>query len=78
MVKTAQSLRVLASILEKRAYFNQGTWLPGRTYRDTPILNYKMNRDKDMPVYACLSCGSKRYLSASNCPQCGGTMKKVS
>lgn len=60
----------------KKAYFHQGTWLPGRSTRDYPNFQKSQTRDKQA-VYVCISCNLRRFMeSSSRCPRCGHTMKK--
>lgn len=60
----------------KNAYFNQSTWLPGRSTKSYPNFQKVHYREKNA-LYVCISCNLRRYLTvASRCPRCGHSMKK--
>ncbi len=59
----------------KNAYFNQSTWLPGRSTKNYPQFQ-KTYREKTA-LYVCISCHLRRYMSAAKrCPRCGHSMNK--
>lgn len=60
----------------KSAYFNQTTWLPGRSTKDYPDYRRAPYRDKSA-LYVCVSCNLRRYMAAtSRCPRCGHSMRR--
>lgn len=62
--------------IEKRAFFNQSTWLPGRTTRAYPNKNQNASeRSEKRAVYVCLSCNLRRSIVAYKCPRCGHSMQ---
>jgi len=73
----ALALDRISDRIEKRAYFNPRTWLPGRTYRDNPVMDYPKQSQKDREdlLYVCSSCNTKAYTK--KCPHCGGMMQRV-
>lgn len=72
----ALSIDLVSDQIEKKAFFNQSTWLPGRTTRT--YLNKDQstpNRNEKRAVYVCLSCNLRRTLVTYKCPRCGHTMQ---
>ena len=62
----------------KNAYFNQTTWLPGRSTRTHPNFEKMQYRNKNA-LFVCISCNLRRYMTAaSRCPRCGHSMTKKS
>ena len=65
--------------IEKKAFFNQSTWLPGRTTRAYPSVESKIpNNSNKRILYVCSSCNLRRYLTVDRrCPRCGNLMRRV-
>ena len=64
----------LDKVVQKLAYFNPSTWLPGRPSRDYPVLEYSKNKPKQV-IYICSACNVKAYTR--NCPYCGNPMRTI-
>jgi uncharacterized SAM-binding protein YcdF (DUF218 family) len=72
----ALAIDTVSDLIEKKAFFNQSTWLPGRTTRAYPNKNTS-NRLERKAVYVCLSCNLRRSMVVYRCPRCGHTMQKT-
>jgi 2'-5' RNA ligase len=60
----------------KKAYFNQATWLPGRSTKEYPNFQKVQYREKSA-LYICISCHLRRFMpTAARCPRCGHSMKR--
>lgn len=72
----ALAIDQISDSIEKRAFFNQSTWLPGRTTR-TYSDKYKnlSNKYEKKAIYICSSCNLRRYTAVCRCPRCGHTMQ---
>ena len=74
----ALAIDIVSDQIEKKAFFNQSTWLPGRTTRAYPNKCQNIpNRLEKRAVYVCLSCNLRRSIVAYKCPRCGHTMQKT-
>jgi rubrerythrin len=71
------SLYELANMLEKRAYFNQALWLPGRSSRSYPGNNYQKQKEH-LSMYVCPTCNERKYaMVGGQCPKCGAWMQRA-
>ena len=70
----------ISDLIEKKAFFNQSTWLPGRTTRAYPNIEQRVrNKGVKNTLYVCSSCNLRRYMIAcQRCPHCGHFMYRVS
>jgi rubrerythrin len=77
--RIALALDMISDRIEKKAYFNQATWLPGRHSRDYPFMqSAKMPEKNAETLYACPKCGNKRYgYTKGTCPRCGTQMHRA-
>jgi len=76
--RIALSIDRVSDGIEKRAFFNQSTWLPGRCTRAYPnrTQNVPSKNDKSI-LYVCSSCNLRRHMIAyKRCPRCGHLMYK--
>jgi hypothetical protein len=73
--KIALAIDHITDRLEKKAYFNPTTWLPGRSPRDFPVLDYGQKRmEERMAVCNCSYCNAPIKAprgSIVSCPRCG-------
>lgn len=61
-------------INQRKAYFNQALWLPGRSTRTYPI-QYQTKRQKTIMSF-CPSCNEQSYSNRIICPRCGSIMRR--
>jgi len=74
--KIALAIDVVSDQIEKKAYFNQSTWLPGRSTRDYPFPH--ITKKQRTAVYVCPSCSIRReMITRMRCPKCGHFMHKA-
>jgi 2'-5' RNA ligase len=61
----------------KKAYFNQTTWLPGRSTKEYPNYQRGQYREKTA-LFVCISCNLRRCMPtvSPRCPRCGHSMKR--
>ncbi len=73
--RIALAIDLISDKIEKKAYFNQTTWLPGRSPRNSPL---QQSHHKRTAVYICSSCSERRVMSGkSKCPKCGHFMHRL-
>jgi 2'-5' RNA ligase len=76
--RIALAIDQISNFIERRAFFDQSTWLPGRTTR-TYIKNPKdlPNKNEKKTIYRCSSCNLRRYTPVWKCPRCGYVMQMI-
>lgn len=73
----ALAIDFVSDQIEKTAFFNQSTWLPGRITRGDPNKSQDVsNKLRKRAVYVCLSCNLRRSAGVYICPRCGSSMQK--
>ncbi len=76
--RIALAIDIVSDQIEKRAFFNQSTWLPGRCTRTYPNRNQKSHsRYEKRATYICIACNLRRYSASEYCPRCGHSMQKI-
>lgn len=74
----ALAIDIISDQIEKKAFFNQATWLPGRCTRAYPNrVQGPPNRKEKIATYICIACNLRRYSASKNCPRCGHIMCKT-
>jgi ribosomal protein S27AE len=72
--KIALALDMISDRLEKKAYFNPATWLPGRSPRDIPVFDYPQKKQERQAICNCSNCNMAVHAprgSIVSCPRCG-------
>jgi len=74
--RIALAIDQISDYMEKKAFFNQSTWLPGRTTRTYPDKYRSLsNRHGKRAIYVCSSCNLRKFTLTCKCPRCGGAMQ---
>jgi hypothetical protein len=73
--KIALAIDRISDRLEKKAYFNPTTWLPGRSSRQYPVFSYPQKRiEERLAICNCSYCNTPIQAprgSIVSCPRCG-------
>lgn len=72
--KIALAIDQISDRLEKKAYFNPTTWLPGRSSRDLPAFEYPKRIQERQTICTCSNCNMAVHAprgSIVSCPRCG-------
>jgi len=76
--KIALAIDQISDRIEKKAYFNPTTWLPGRSSIEMPVFKYPQRTEERLAVCNCSYCNAPLKAprgSIVSCPRCGHTTK---